>query len=130
MAIREQSQAHPPVPAKRSDRRRASRHGFGGPVLVRLYLPDVNEFTFSWLHDVSTSGVAFDLLRPLEAGQELLFQLRTAPADRVELEARVVHATHAKGFCRVGCRFAQPMPHDRLRAIVRQLRVEGGGEMA
>jgi hypothetical protein len=108
-------------PAK-SERRAGCRYGCGAPSLVRLYLPDRNEFLFSWLRDISTHGIAFDLLTPLESGQEFLLQLKHGTAERTELRAEVVHAALAHGFCRIGCRFAAPLPPGLFRAIVQHLR--------
>jgi PilZ domain len=105
-----------------SERRTSTRYGFGAAALIRLYLPGRDEQMYGCLHDLSATGIAFDLLGAVECGEMVVAKLRTAETTRVEVQAEVVHATAAHGLCRVGCRLAEPMDPDVLHAILRQAR--------
>jgi hypothetical protein len=122
--------AHRALTAKptKAERRAGWRFGCGAARLTRLYLPETQEFLYGWMHDISAGGIAFDVLKPLADGQQLNVQLRTSDTDRAEFPARVVHVSYPRGFCRVGCKFAQHLPPALFNAIVQQLR--NGAEAA
>src|SRR6476469_5922931 len=67
-----------------SERRTSTRYGFGAAALIRLYLPGRDEQMYGYLHDLSATGIAFDLLGAVECGEMVVAKLRTAETTRVE----------------------------------------------
>ena len=110
------------TPQGEAERRASWRYGCGLAALTRLHLTRTGERFFAWVHDVSLTGIAFDLLSAVEHGQPVEFQLRRSETDRLDLRAQVVHTTFADGLCRVGCVFDEPLPQSLFAAILRQLR--------
>jgi len=105
------------------EQRTALRHRCSLAALTRLYHPATGQRYFAWVHDVSGSGVAFDLRVPLEPGQELVCLLKgNRPGECYQVSAEVLHARPVEGLYRVGCRFAAPLPQEQLEAVLQRLR--------
>ncbi len=112
-------------PSAGPEQRVALRHRCSFAALTRLIDSATGKKHFAWVHDISASGVAFDLRLPPAPGAELLCQLKgNRPEECFEVRATVIHARLVDGLHRVGCHFLEPFPPDRLEAVLRRLRDE------
>jgi hypothetical protein len=106
-----------------SDLRAAHRYGGGTVTLARLARAGASSSRFAWLHDISETGLGLDVLLPLSSGTDIVFEMRgSCEGERIRLHARVVHATRAGEFCRLGCRLTEPLPPALLSSILRKAR--------
>jgi len=59
-----------------ADQRKHRRHCCGKVTLTRLSLPATETPMYAWVHDISETGIGLDVLNPLPAGAELVFELK------------------------------------------------------
>jgi PilZ domain len=105
------------------DHRNRRRQGCGTITLTRLHLAAVDRTYFAWVHDISEEGVGLEVLAPLGAGVDFAFELKRGEDEqKVRLYARVVHATPAGAFYRLGCRFTRPLRPTLLANILEGVR--------
>jgi hypothetical protein len=116
--------------AKKSNMRARPRYGAGTVTLTRVALASTTVKYFAWVHDISETGIGLDVLGPLGAGAELIFELKSSgPEQRIRFHARVMHATRVGLFYRLGCRFIKSLQPTTMTAILKQMRgTENGGE--
>ena len=106
-----------------AEQRSRPRHCCGTITLTRLSMPAAERAHFAWVHDVSENGIGLDVLGPLAAGVELVFELQRGDGDeKIRLYARVVHATPAGAFYRLGCRLTRPLRPGVLASILQRVR--------
>jgi hypothetical protein len=110
--------------ADKLDHRSRPRHLSGTITLTRLSLAAAEDLSyFAWVHDISQEGIGLDLLGPLSAGVNIVFELKgSADQEKIRLKAQVVHATAVGSFYRLGCRFTLPLRPSVLAAIVQRMR--------
>jgi hypothetical protein len=109
--------------ASSAEQRRAWRHRCSLAALTKLYDAATCRQHFAWIHDISSTGVAFEMRTALEGGREVLCRLRgNEPGERFEVAAQVIHCRPADGLFRVGCRFHEPFAGAQLDAVLRRLR--------
>lgn len=99
------------------------RHDCRLAALVRMHLPALGRSSVAWVHDLSVTGIGCELLYPLEPGTKIIFLVR-APGDQhdTELPAKVMHATPAEVFYRIGCHFAEPLAEDVFATVLEKMR--------
>jgi hypothetical protein len=112
-----QSAAPGQVPAE-ADQREHPRYGFGTITLTRLCVGATELSYFAWVHDISESGIGLDVVKPLGAGADIIFELKCTGERKVRVYAQVVHATPAGPFYRLGCKFTRRLRPWVLRAIL------------
>jgi hypothetical protein len=106
-----------------ADQRSRPRQGCSTITLTRLHLAAVERTYFAWVHDISEEGVGLEVLAPLGAGVDFAFELKRGEDEqKVRLYARVVHATQAGAFYRLGCRFTRPLRPTLLANILEGVR--------
>ena len=101
-------------------RRTAERYHCALASAGKLYFPGSGETMTAWLNNLSSTGIGMNLSRSLDAGQELVIQVRIeGGAPPVRLTARVVHATsEVDGTWRIGCVFVAPLADDVLESLL------------
>jgi len=100
-------------------RRTAERYRCALATAGKLYFPGSGETMTAWLNNLSVTGIGLNLPRSLDAGQELVIQVRIEGGAPVKLPARVVHATaEVDGTWRVGCTFDVPLAADVLESLL------------
>jgi c-di-GMP-binding flagellar brake protein YcgR len=103
------------VPRRTAERYRCALASAG-----KLFFPATGETMTAWLNNLSTTGVGMNLPRALEAGMELIIQVRVdGGAGAVRFPARVVHSTlEVDGSWRVGCNFDTPLSAEVLESLL------------
>jgi hypothetical protein len=100
-------------------RRTAERYRCALASAGKLYFPGSGETMTAWLNNLSRTGIGMNLPRSLDAGQELVIQVRIEGSAAVRLPAKVVHSTsEVDGTWRVGCTFDTPLVDDMLEALL------------
>lgn len=106
---------------KQSIRRRAAeRYRCGLATAGKLYFPASSTTQNAWVYNLSVSGIGLNLPEPLEAGCDVVIQLRmTGKIEVIRLPARVVHSTpEVDQTWRVGCEFVEPLAVETLDALL------------
>lgn len=105
------------------EQRSRQRHCCGTITFTRMSLAAAERTHFAWVHDISEDGIGLEVLGPLAAGVHLVFELKRGDDEkRIRLHARVVHATPAGAFYRLGCRFTRPLRPEVLAHILECIR--------
>jgi hypothetical protein len=101
-------------------RRTAERYRCALASAGRLFFPNTGETMTAWLNNLSVTGIGLNLPRALDAGQDLVLQVRIEGTNvPLKLPARVVHATsEVDGTWRVGCTFDQPLSDEVLESLL------------
>jgi hypothetical protein len=101
-------------------RRTAERYRCALATAGKLYFPGSGETMTAWLNNLSSTGIGMNLPRALDAGQDLVIQVRIeGGADPVRLPARVVHSSsEIDGTWRVGCAFDAPLADEVLESLL------------
>src|SRR5256885_2237818 len=87
-----------------ADQRTHLRHCCGTVTFARLSLPTAKGSLFAWVHDISETGIGLDVLNPLPAGVDLVFELKRDKQKAIQVHAQVVHSTPTNAFYRLGCK--------------------------
>jgi hypothetical protein len=104
------------------EQRSRPRHCCGTITLTRMSLAAAERTYFAWVHDISEHGIGLDVLAPLPTGADLIFEMkRGEDAANLRLYARVVHATPAGTFYRLGCRFTRPLRPRVLASVLQRV---------
>jgi hypothetical protein len=100
-------------------RRTAERYRCALASVGTLFFPSTGETLTAWLNNLSVTGIGLNLPRSLEAGLDLIIQIRIENGPPVKLPAQVVHSTaEIDGTWRVGCRFDTPISQDTLESLL------------
>jgi hypothetical protein len=101
-------------------RRTAERYRCALASAGRLFFPNTGETMTAWLNNLSVTGIGLNLPRALDAGKDLVLQVRIEGTSvPLKLPARVVHATsEVDGTWRVGCTFDQPLSDEVLESLL------------
>lgn len=101
-------------------RRRDRRYRCGLAMSGKLHFAATGEVLSAWVFNLSRGGIGLELPQPLEAGQEMVLQLKTTDTETtVKLPAHVIHATPvANGAWRIGCRFSAKLTADELESLL------------
>ncbi|MCI0378373.1 MAG: PilZ domain-containing protein [Gemmataceae bacterium] len=86
----------------------------------KVYLEDSAPFLHAWVVNLSESGLALAIERPLEAGLLLNIQMKSAGSDNlVQLAAHVAHSTQqSKSEWLIGCEFLTPLSKEQLDKLL------------
>jgi hypothetical protein len=100
-------------------RRTAERYRCALASAGKLFFPGTGETMTAWLNNLSVTGIGLNLPRSLDAGQELVIQVRVEGGPPIKLSARVIHSSfEVDGTWRVGCTFDTQLDHDALEALL------------
>jgi hypothetical protein len=100
-------------------RRTAERYRCALASAGTLLFPVSGESMIAWLNNLSVTGIGLNLPRPLDAGMELVIQVRIETGPPVRLPGRVVHCTaEVDGTWRVGCHFHAPLDAEVLESLL------------
>ena len=101
-------------------RRAAERYRCALASAGKLFFPGSGETMTAWLNNLSVTGIGLNLPRALDAGQNLVIQVRVEGGGTpVKLPAKVIHSTsEVDGTWRVGCLFDAPLSDDVLEAML------------
>jgi hypothetical protein len=112
----------PTQASKGADQRAHRRHCCGTVTFARLSLPHAQTSLFAWIHDISETGIGLDVLNPLPAGVDLVFELKRERRPAIQIHAQVVHATPTSAFYRLGCKLTRSLRRTVLRDVIDLLR--------
>lgn len=100
-------------------RRTAERYRCALASAGKLFFPGTGETMTAWLNNLSVTGIGLNLPRSLDAGQELVIQVRVEGGPPIKLPARVIHSSsEVDGTWRVGCTFDTQLDDDALEALL------------
>jgi PilZ domain len=100
-------------------RRTAERYRCALASAGKLFFPGTGETMTAWLNNLSVTGIGLNLPRSLDAGQELVIQVRVEGGPPIKLPARVIHSSsEVDGTWRVGCTFDTQLDDDVLEALL------------
>jgi hypothetical protein len=100
-------------------RRTAERYRCALASAGTLSFPSKGDSMIAWLNNLSVNGIGLNLPHALEAGLELVIQVRIETGPAVKLAGRVVHCTaEVDGTWRVGCTFNEPLDADVLESLL------------
>jgi hypothetical protein len=100
-------------------RRTAERYRCALASAGTLFFPGTGESMTAWLNNLSVTGIGLNLPQALDAGLELVIQVRIENGPPVRLPSRVVHCTaEVDGTWRVGCAFHEPLDPDVLELLL------------
>jgi hypothetical protein len=117
------------VPAEQTpgaEQRAHPRYACGTVTLTRVSLTATDITYFAWVHDISAHGIGLDVLAPLNAGTDIVFDLKRGGEDaRIRLYAQVIHATPIGPFFRLGCKLTRPLRPWMLANLLHKTREAG-----
>lgn len=102
----------------RANHRATVRYRCAPATTGKIFLADDQEFRRAWVINVSKTGIAVVLARPLPVGDFVTIQMRSNQRT-VDLNAHVVHATRqnqSEWF--IGCEFVEPLNDDALDELL------------
>ena len=114
--VTSQPEAKPDPPG--AERRRAVR--FQCFRVISLVTKPTGERVWGRMRDVSTSGIGLVAGTKIEAGTQVVLELKsTTFLPTLALPARVAHATpRASGSWLIGCQFDEPLSDEQVQSLL------------
>ena len=106
-------------PGGRHNRRTTVRYRCAPATIGKVFCADDHEFQRAWILDLSLTGVAMELPRPVALDQIILVTIRGADGKMHELSARVRRCEPLAGdHWLAGCELTKPLSAEELEHLL------------